>query len=156
MGANLRAVRLLLIAAWCGLTWTAGYVVAPLLFRMLDDRLLAGSIAGELFRIQAWVSVVVALLLLWSALAVRRGALWRDAEVRIVFGMLLCTLVGYFALQPLMHGLRELMAAHGSEVPDSIRSRFAVVHGVSAVFYLAHSLLGVWLVLRQARSLAPR
>nr|WP_028310014.1 DUF4149 domain-containing protein [Derxia gummosa] len=148
----LRSLRLLLITGWCGMTWTIGYVVAPTLFRMLDDRMLAGSLAGALFRLQGWTSVGVALLLLWMTVAVgmRGRVIWRDPDVRIVLGMLLCTLIGYFALQPLMQGLKELMAVHGPAVPDEIRQRFGIVHGVSATFYLAHSMLGLWLVLRQA------
>ena len=154
--ATLQSLRLLLITFWCGTTWAVGYVAAPLLFRLLDDRMTAGSIAGAMFRIQAWLSVSVALTLLWMGLASRRRSalranMWRDPDSRIVLAMLLCTLIGYFALQPLMHGLRDLMSAHGSQVPDTIRSRFAMVHGVSALFYLAHSLLGAWLVWRQAR-----
>lgn len=34
----------------CGVS---GYIVAPLLFHMLDDRMLAGQIAGQVF---SWIS----------------------------------------------------------------------------------------------------
>ncbi len=153
-----RRLRLMIITAWCGLTWTVGYVVAPALFGMLSGRALAGDIAGALFHIQGWVSVAVGLALLAMAMFVppppgeARQTTLAQTDVRIVIAMVICTLVGYFALEPLISVMRGAMAAHAT-MPDgsSIDAKFAVVHGISAGFYLAHSLLGAWLVMRQAR-----
>lgn len=153
-----RRLRLLIIAAWCGMTWTIGYVVAPALFGMLSGRALAGDIAGAMFQVQGWVSVIAGLLLLVFAMFVppppgeARKSTLDQTDVRIVIAMVICTLIGYFALQPLISVLRGAMAAH-AQMSDgsSIDAKFAIVHGVSAGFYLAHSLLGAWLVMRQAR-----
>ena len=60
----LPGVRVLLVTFWVGSLWTVGYLAAPTLFATLPDRALAGSIAGSLFRVQAWVSVGCGLLLL--------------------------------------------------------------------------------------------
>jgi len=153
-----RRLRLMVITAWCGLTWTVGYVVAPALFGMLSGRALAGDIAGALFQIQGWVSVVVGLLLLVMAMFVPpppgevRQSTLAQTDVRIVIAMVICTLIGYFGLQPLISVLRGAMAAHARlDDGTSIDAQFAIVHGVSAAFYLGHSLLGAWLVMRQAR-----
>lgn len=152
-----RRLRLLVIAAWCGMTWAIGYVVAPALFAWLPTRVLAGDLAGALFRLQAWASMVIGAVLLVFAMLVppagetRRSTL-AQTDVRIVIAMLVCTLAGYFALQPLMGALRAAMSAHADLAGGMpVATRFAIVHGVSAGFYLAHSLLGVWLVARQAR-----
>lgn len=153
-----RQARLLLIAAWCGLTWTVGYVAAPVLFALLEGRSLAGDIAGTLFQIQAWVSVAVGLIVLVMAMFVppppgeMRQTTLAQTDVRIVIAMVICTLAGYFALQPLISTLRAIMAAHAFlATGPSAQAWFAAVHGASAFFYLAHSLLGAWLVSRQAR-----
>jgi hypothetical protein len=138
-------VRLLLAAFWVGSLWTIGYVVAPTLFSTLADRVLAGFIAGKLFRIEAWVSVVcaVALFVLVYRAAdsepkMRKHLLW------IIGGMLACTLVGYFGLQPFMASLKE--AAVGGVMDATARSRFGMLHGVASVFYLIQSILGGLLI----------
>ena len=51
-------LRTLIVTFWVGSMWTVGYLVAPALFATLPERALAGSIAANLFRIEAWVSVV--------------------------------------------------------------------------------------------------
>lgn len=149
---------MLIIAAWCGLTWSVGYVVAPVLFAALEGRALAGDIAGTLFLIQAWVSVAVGVVLLVMAMFVPpppgevRQTTLAQTDVRIVIAMVICTLAGYFALQPLISTLRAIMSAQAFlATGPSAQAWFAAVHGASAFFYLAHSLLGAWLVSRQAR-----
>lgn len=138
-------VRMLLVTLWVGSMWTIGYIVAPTLFATLADRMLAGMIAGKLFRIEAWVSVVGAIALI-SLVYLSRDA---DAKARkhllwILGGMLACTLVGYFGLQPFMASLKE--TAVGGVMDPEARSRFGMLHGVASVFYLIQSILGGLLV----------
>jgi hypothetical protein len=65
----------------------------------------------------------------------------------LLVGMLLCVLVGYFALQPFMNALRVAAMNAGMDIGNSpYASRFAMLHGVSSVIYLIESLLGVALV----------
>ncbi|HYD62401.1 MAG TPA: DUF4149 domain-containing protein [Noviherbaspirillum sp.] len=139
-------VRLLLVTLWVGSLWTVGYVVAPTLFATLADKVLAGTIAGKLFRIEAWLTVgcAVALIALIKWLPDERGTKAGKHLVWLILGMLGCTLVGYFGLQPFMSALREA-AAGGMMDPDA-KSRFGLLHGVSSAFYLIQSLLGGLLV----------
>jgi hypothetical protein len=141
-------VRVLLVTFWVGSLWTVGYLAAPTLFATLPDRALAGSIAGSLFRVQAWVSVGCGLLLLLLFLADRDFAKRRDCVVLVVL-MLVCLSVGYFGLQPFMAALREAAVANGGVMTDAARARFGVFHGMASVIYLLQSGLGVLLVLRQ-------
>ena len=142
----------LLATVWCGSLWTIGYVVAPTLFAMLDDRQLAGTIAGRLFHAEAWIGLAAGCLLLMAATAqVRRGLVDYKGLRWLVFGMLLCVLVGYFGLQPFMASLREQADALGVAVGDSpFRARFGMLHGVSSAFYLVQSLLGFILIWKAA------
>ncbi|MGH8809748.1 MAG: DUF4149 domain-containing protein, partial [Noviherbaspirillum sp.] len=43
--------RLLIATLWVGSLWAVGYLVAPTLFATLPDSVLAGTIAGRLFRV---------------------------------------------------------------------------------------------------------
>jgi hypothetical protein len=111
---------------WAGSLWTVGYLVAPVLFATLDDRALAGSIAGSMFRAEAVLTMVCSLVLL---------CLMRS-RVYLVIAMSACTWIGYFALHPY---LVDAKAAGNT-------SLFGILHGVSSVIYLAQSLMAVALV----------
>ncbi|MEL7448363.1 MAG: DUF4149 domain-containing protein [Pseudomonadota bacterium] len=124
-----------LLTVWIGSLWTIGYVVAPALFATLDDRSLAGSIAGNLFHIETRISVVCGVLLL-ALLWAGKGS--REATTRcawLVALMLALVVVSEWVVGPVLaeavRGTRE----------------FAALHGVSALLYLATSLLGLALLL---------
>lgn len=141
------AVRVLLVTVWAGSLWTVGYLVAPTLFATLADRPLAGSIAGSLFRIEAWVSVACGLSLLVLLLRDHRFENRRSCLVLVLL-MLVCVSVGHFGLQPFMAELRALAAASGGVMDEATRSRFGMLHGVASAIYLVQSVLAVGLVLR--------
>jgi glucan phosphoethanolaminetransferase (alkaline phosphatase superfamily) len=137
----------LLTVVWVGSLLTIGYAVAPVLFTSLD-RMSAGAVAARLFRIEGVIGVVCGVLLLALCnVLIRRGG---DAYRRLrwlIAGMLICVLVGYFALQPFMNALRIAAQEAGTDVGHSVyASRFGMLHGVSSVFYLIESLLGIALV----------
>jgi MFS family permease len=142
-------LRALLVALWGGSLWTIGYMVAPTLFAALPDRMQAGAIAGRLFSIEAWLSVACALLLL--ALEMRWPHADHGRRRKMVFGivcaMLLCTLIGYFGVQPFMAALKESAGAAGV-MASGAATRFGILHGISSGFYLIQSILAVVLVLK--------
>lgn len=143
---------LLLTVVWAGSLWTVGYLVAPTLFAALPSRTMAGAVAGQLFRIEAVLGVVVGVLqLVLCNVMIRRGATEYRALRWIVLGMLACVLIGYFGLQPFMENLRHKAQAMGLGVSDSpYRARFGMLHGISSAFYLVQSLLALVLVWRVA------
>jgi hypothetical protein len=137
----------LLAMLWVGSQLTIGYAVAPVLFASLE-RMMAGSIAAQLFRIEGVVGVVCGVLLLVLAnVLTRRGAMQYRRLRWLLIGMLACVLVGYFALQPFMNALRMDAMNAGMDIANSpYASRFGMLHGVSSLFYLIESLLGIALV----------
>lgn len=147
--------RLLIATVWCGSLWTIGYMVAPTLFATLADRVLAGSIAGSLFRIEAWLSLAAGALLLLIEYRAAPDARRGRRHVIAVAGMLACTAVGYFGIQPFMAELKAAAGPGGVMAPD-LRARFGMLHGVSSAFYLAQSLLAVWLIAGLARKAPGR
>ena len=143
----LNLARTLLVTLWAGSLWTVGYLAAPLLFITLQDRILAGTIAGTLFRAEAWLSLVCGVLLL----TIFRADPYLPSKntcTRLVIGMLLCVLVGYFGLQPFMAEIRAAAAQAGGVMDGALRERFGLLHGVASFVYLVQSLLAVALVLR--------
>lgn len=140
----------LLATVWAGSLWTIGYLVAPTLFAVLDDRQVAGMIAGRLFRSEAILGVVCGVLLLALAnLLVRRGEMTYRTVRWLVLGMLLCTVIGHFGVQPFMEALRNKAAVLGVAVSESpYKTQFGVLHGVSSGIYLLQSLLGLALIWR--------
>ncbi|MBR8397354.1 DUF4149 domain-containing protein [Burkholderia cenocepacia] len=139
----------LLSAVWVGSLLTIGYAVAPVLFKTLE-RMTAGSVAAQLFRIEALLGVVCGVLLLaLSNQQVRRGSSEYRRVRWIVAAMVVCVLVGYFALQPFMNALRVAAMDAGTDIANSpYASRFGMLHGVSSVFYLVESVLGLMLIWR--------
>jgi hypothetical protein len=141
----------LISTLWVGSLWTTGYFAAPTLFITLADRTLAGTIAGSLFRTQAWVSLACAALLLLIYSCRQRQAK-RDAKLSpdllLVITMLVCTVIGYFGLQPFMAAIKESAAASSGMTQDARRD-FLILHGAASSIYLIQSLLGVFLVINQ-------
>ncbi|MFM0196499.1 DUF4149 domain-containing protein [Paraburkholderia strydomiana] len=137
----------LLTVVWVGSLLTIGYAVAPVLFTSLD-RTTAGAVAAQLFRIEGVLGAVCGILLLGLAnVVVRRGGNAYRRLRWLVAGMLVCVLVGYFALQPFMNAMRIAAVEAGTDVGHSAyAARFGMLHGVSSLFYLIESLLGLVLI----------
>lgn len=137
----------LLIVIWVGSALTIGYVVAPTLFTMLEPS-TAGNIAARLFRIEAFVAVACGILsLALGNMLVRRGATGYRRLRWLVAGMLVCVLMGYFALQPFMDALREAARTAGLDLAHSpYAARFGLLHGIAMLFYVAETLIGLALV----------
>ncbi|HEB58752.1 MAG TPA: DUF4149 domain-containing protein [Gammaproteobacteria bacterium] len=134
------------LTLWVGGMWIVGYVVAPVLFRTLDDRMLAGNLAGQMFTIMSYIGLVCAVLLLsgqWSALGVEVLRAWR---FWLLVAMLAVVLVGQFVLQPMM---AELKAAG---LDGEHATSFGRLHGVASILFLFNSLAGLTLVVAGLRA----
>jgi hypothetical protein len=136
----------LLVTLWAGSLWVAGYLVAPILFDMLDSRALAGGIAGRLFSLVSWIGLFsgVVLVALWGVHAGRAWLLsWRAG---VVYAMLVAAVIGEFGILPMMQELRQ--TAGGEFVLASpLHQRFSNLHRVSSALFMFTSLSGLILVL---------
>ncbi len=131
----LPALERLLLTLWAGSLWVTGFMVAPVLFSVLEDRALAGTLAGELFGITAWIGLACGGLLLALNGVNYRALNWRGL---LLAGMLLLVAVGQFVLAPMIAGLREQGL--------SATPRFGQLHGLASVLYVITSLCGLLLV----------
>jgi hypothetical protein len=131
---RLAAVTLTL---WAGSLWTVCAIAAPVAFAVLEDRHAAGRVAATLFATEAWLGAVCALLLFATAfvhkpLAARLGPPW------LIAGTAAAPLLSELVLSPMMAAARA-----ANEM-----SRFGLLHGISAVLFVAAALCALLLVLR--------
>ena len=54
----LSSLEHVVLTLWVGGMWTTGYLVTPVLFSTLQDRMLAGNIAGRLFGVLSVIGLV--------------------------------------------------------------------------------------------------
>lgn len=146
MGRFADAVYSISITLWVGGMWAIGFLAAPTLFAELSDRMLAGNLAGAMFKWGAWVGIACASYVLLYLLARRGGRVFKTAGFWLALLMLLLTLAGHFGIQPI---LAQIKAEAPRQVLEGVlRDRFALWHGISSGLYLLQSLLGVALVLK--------
>jgi hypothetical protein len=125
----------ILLTLWAGSLWVTGFLVAPVLFAVLEDRALAGTLAGQLFRLTGYLGLVCGGVLLALNAVDYRSLNWRGL---LLTGMLLLVLTGQFVLAPMIAGLRDLGL---TDTP-----RFGQLHGLAGVLYVITSVCGLVLV----------
>ncbi len=141
----LQRVQTLLVGVWLGLVVALALVAAPTLFKMLD-RELAGQVAGAMFRIEAQVSLGLAMALFLierhrARSAAREGSRLPMTGLLLVLGSLFCTVLGYYGIQPMMEQSKA-----GLPTPLS----FGALHGMSSSFFMLKGVLLAVLLWRLA------
>ncbi len=144
-----RKLALLVITCWVGSLWMTG-ITASVLFDVIQDRQLAGEIAGRLFAIVSYIGMAAGLFLLAERWMATKQISFKQSYCWIVLAMLLLILLGYFGIQAHLAALKAdvypvpvMQSAHAKQ--------FAMWHGVSGVVYLVECLLGVALVFKATR-----
>ena len=142
-----RRLACLVAGLWAGVILCIAAIGAPAGYATLTPD-MAGRVAGRMFSREAYLSLAVGVILL---LLVRRQARM-DAEagrgsifstdVVLVLGTLFCTMLGYFAIQPM---LAEARAGQGLW-------SFGALHGVSVVLFGLKGLLALALAWRLSRA----
>ncbi len=128
--------RTVLAVLWFGLVLSLALMVAPTAFAVLE-RAQAGRVAGVLFRLEAQLSLGLALVLflIERHVAAQRHESGRGSRVSanllLVLGALFCTVLGYYALQPMMEAARAGQGGVG----------FGLLHGISSGFFALKGLL---------------
>ena len=142
----LSRLNLIVITLWVGALWTTG-LSAYVLFDSLQDKQLAGSLAGKLFTVVSYIGMASGFyLLIQRLLNYGTGAL-KQSFFWAVFVMLLLVLAGHFGIQPILAQIKA--DAMPADVMHSIfAERFGKWHGVASVAYLVECLLGFVLVLK--------
>jgi hypothetical protein len=132
----------LLLTLWVGALWAIGYLAVPTLFALLDDRILAGMLAGRMFTLVSYLGLVCGTLLLLGTVVRQGRGVLRSVRGWLLLVMLLLVAVGEFGLQPLMAQLKAQGLAEGS----AQAAQFARLHGLASVLYLINSVCGLLLI----------
>jgi len=153
---HIGAQRLFILIAglWVGSLLTVGYLVAPAIFSTMSDRQAASMVAGGIFRLEAYLSVIVCIgLIILANLLVKRG-LDQFRMIRwLLLAMLLCSVIAAFIFIPWMNSLRDHALAQGMPVMLSpLATIFGRLHGASSILFLLQSILGIFLVWRLSKN----
>lgn len=135
ISALITVTERILLTLWAGSLWAVGFMVTPVLFARLDDRALAGSLAGNLFTLTALTGLVCGSVLLIAHIS-RTGRY--DGRAWVLTAMLLLVAIGQFVLAPMIGELRS------QGLVESVR--FASLHGLASALFLVTCSLGLWLV----------
>jgi hypothetical protein len=129
---TLERLRRLLPGCWAGALLCLALIAAPAIFALLE-RADAGRLVSRIFLNEAWLSLVLGLVLL--VLERRRASRGLNsalsAEILLTLGAMFCTLAGYFAVQPFMTAARA----------GQLALSFGQLHAMSALFFGAKILL---------------
>ena len=131
----------ILLSLWVGALWSIGYLAVPTLFASLDDRMLAGMLAGKMFTGVSFIGLGCGSALLVSFWMQSVKPL-KERRLQLLIAMLLLVLLGEFFLQPQMAALKAQGLVEGS----GAAAHFGVLHGIASLLYLANSLIGLALL----------
>ena len=133
----LRALPVWLSAAWAmGLTYL-GFFVVPMLFAHMPSPPLAGAMAGNLFGVQTWISVILALALL---LLVRKSSDGQEGN----------TAGGYSALV-LAGAVMALLVEFGATPHILAHDNLPMWHGIASALYLGQWICALLAFAHNAR-----
>ena len=148
MGAQ--RLFILIAGLWVGSLLAVGYLVAPAIFSTMSDRQAAGMVAGSVFKLEAYLSLIVCIgLMVLANLLVNRGLNQFRVIRWLLLAMLLCSLAAAFVFIPWMNTLRDNALDQGMPVMLSPSATlFGRLHGASSILFMLQSLLGIILVWR--------
>jgi hypothetical protein len=158
----LRYAGLLALTLWVGGLLILGMIAAPSIFEVLatrqviNDRLVAGAVFGEILRRFHLVSYACGVVLFGTLLA--RGImgprpLMFAARVGISFLMLLATACSGLLIAPRIARIQADVAMAPSSLPehDSRRIEFGRLHAISTSIQLVPILGGLFLIFRELK-----
>lgn len=141
------SLSLVAITLWAGGLWITGYMVAPALFAAFPGRELAGMLADRMFSLLGYVGMVCGTYLLGYRLSIFGGKTLKQPFFWAALLMLVLTVVGHLGLQAALIDAQP-ESWPGELLRNIFRDRFAAWNGISSLFYLVQSLLGVVLVVK--------
>jgi len=147
---GLQRIFTIVAGLWVGGFVTVGYLVTPILFSTLGDRQVAGIVAGNIFRAEAYLSIALSFVLMLAAnFYVSKGENAYRLIRWILLAMLACAIGAGLVLIPWMNSLRDQANADSiSVMASSSATLFSRLHGVSSSLFMIQSLLGITLLWR--------
>ena len=147
---GLQRIFTIVAGLWVGGFVTVAYLVTPILFSTLGDRQVAGIVAGNIFRVEAYFSIALSLVLMVTAnFLVSKGENAYRLIRWLLLDMLACAISAGLVLIPWMSSLRDQANADSiSVMASSSAALFSRLHGVSSSLFVIQSVLGIALLWR--------
>jgi hypothetical protein len=158
----LRCAGLIALTIWVGGLIGVGAVAAPAIFETIDarqgpdGRLLAGAVAGEMFRRFHWVgyacgAALVGVLTLRAVLGPRPR--WFAARAALAVAMLGSSAYSGFVVSPRIENTRKEIGVSPSSLPegDARRAAFGRLHAQSSLLQLVPIVGGLVLIVLELR-----
>ena len=143
-------LAILLLTIWVGALWAIGGIAAPVLFYQIPDTQLAGSIAGEMFRLLAYFAMFAGVFLILHNISKQSGRAFKSAYFWLILLMLLLTVASHYGIAPILAQLKQ--DALPADVMNSVfANRFERWHGLSSAAFMIQSLIGLVAVLKAPR-----
>jgi hypothetical protein len=136
-------VERILLTLWVGGMWAIGYIAVPVLFAVLDDRHMAGELAGPMFSAISVIGLMCGTLLLAGMIYCEGSRCMKSWRCWVVVVMLVLVIIGQFVLHPMMVEIKAQGLVEGSD----LAKQFGRLHGISSLLYMATSLMGLILVI---------
>ena len=151
MGYNgLQRTLTVVAGLWVGGFVAVAYLVTPILFSVLGDHQVAGIVAGNIFQVEAYLSIAISLILMIAVKFLVSKGINVYRPIRwLLLGMLSCAIGAGFVLIPWMSSLRDQANADSiSVMASSSAALFSRLHGVSSSLFIIQSVLGIVLLWR--------
>jgi hypothetical protein len=121
-------------------------LTASILFGVIQDRELAGEVAGHLFAVVSYIGLGCGLYLLLQRWLAAKNVIFKQVCFWIVVAMVCLIVIGCFGIQAHLAQLK-VDAYPVAVMKSEYASQFAAWHGISGAVYLVECLLGLALVL---------
>jgi len=133
-------IERLVQSIWAGALIAIGYIAVPVLFQSIDERRLAGEVAGNIFSVLNYVGLSAGVVLLVCGVLLAGWGWFKTLRAAVLLSMIALVLLSLGVLQPMMQDLKSVGLVFGSEAAR----QFGQLHGVSSVLYVVLSLLGLY------------
>ena len=129
---TLRKISLYAATLWLGIQIAAGYIVTPILFKMLP-KMQAGEIAGILFHIVSWSGLII-----WGILFLTHTKILTRLQTILLCTLLLSVAINQFLIAPVIKALKY---GHEDWLLSLLDGSFGMWHGISSIVFMATALL---------------
>lgn len=137
----LLTVERLVQSVWAGALIAVGYIAVPVLFQTIDERKLAGEVAGNIFSVLNYAGLGFSFVLLLCGLFLMGVTWFKTRRSFVLIVMVVLVLVNIGVLQPMMQDLKSVGLVLGSEAAR----QFGQLHGISSILFMILSALGLYL-----------
>lgn len=153
----LPAIQLIVLAVWIGAAVFFSAAVAPVLFRVLPTRALAGEAVAGMLPVVFYSGIVAGLILLLTALPRDEGRWWSGPTVAAGVMILACAVAQWF-IGPRISRIRDAIAGPVDNLSpsDPRRVTFGRLHGLSVGWLGVAILAALVALVLIARTLQPR